>query len=204
MAISVHTPINRAWGFPLLHILSSIYCLQIFSWYGHSGGCEITHYCGFDLQNNFEYFVPSITSVEAFIWSYGHHSCLQNSTDRGAWWATIHVVAKKRTWLKQLSTHGHPWFCKQSHDVRDLRNTTYVCGVDTGVCAGDSLYLHLPLKEAQTLVRKFYVPRKMTATFNDSEVSKRPSERQGTPAKMNSVFKLMFKLFCYLRVEKLD
>ena len=63
------------------------------------------------------------------MWSYGHHSCLQNSMDRGAWWATIHGVIKTRTWLEQLSTRGHHWFCKQSHDVRDLRNTTYVwCG----------------------------------------------------------------------------
>ena len=25
------------------------------------------------------------------------HSCLENSTDRGAWWATVHGVAKSRT-----------------------------------------------------------------------------------------------------------
>ena len=30
------------------------------------------------------------------------YSCLENSIDRGAWWATIHGVAKSRTWL---STH---------------------------------------------------------------------------------------------------
>lgn len=72
------------------------------------------------------------------------------------------------------------------------------------LCAGDSLYLPLPLKEVQTLVRKFYVPRKMTATLNDSEVSTHPSERQGTPANMNSIFKLRFELFCFLRVKKLD
>ena len=29
---------------------------------------------------------------------------LENSMDRGAWWATIHGVAKSRTGLKQLST----------------------------------------------------------------------------------------------------
>ena len=28
-------------------------------------------------------------------------------TDRGAWWATVHRVAKSRTWLKQLSTCIH-------------------------------------------------------------------------------------------------
>ena len=27
------------------------------------------------------------------------YSCLENPTDRGAWWATIHGVAKRRTWL---------------------------------------------------------------------------------------------------------
>ena len=39
---------------------------------------------------------------------------LENSMGRGAWWATVHVVTKSRTWLKQLSTHTHrsptlPW-----------------------------------------------------------------------------------------------
>ena len=32
------------------------------------------------------------------------HSCLENSMDRGAWWATVHGVAKSWT---QLSTHTH-------------------------------------------------------------------------------------------------
>ena len=30
-------------------------------------------------------------------------SCLENSLDRGAWWATVHRVAKSRTRLKRLS-----------------------------------------------------------------------------------------------------
>ena len=33
-------------------------------------------------------------------------SCLENSMDRGAWWATVHRVAKSWTWLKWLSTHA--------------------------------------------------------------------------------------------------
>ena len=28
------------------------------------------------------------------------YSCLENSTDRGAWWATVHRVAKSQTQLK--------------------------------------------------------------------------------------------------------
>ena len=27
------------------------------------------------------------------------YSCLENPTDKGAWWATVHGVAKSRTWL---------------------------------------------------------------------------------------------------------
>ena len=34
------------------------------------------------------------------------YSCLENPTDRGAWWATVHWVAKSQTGLKQLSTHA--------------------------------------------------------------------------------------------------
>ena len=33
------------------------------------------------------------------------YSCLGNTIDRGAWWATVHRVAKSQTQLKQLSTH---------------------------------------------------------------------------------------------------
>ena len=32
------------------------------------------------------------------------YSCLENSMDRGAWWATVHRVAKNGTQMKQLST----------------------------------------------------------------------------------------------------
>ena len=32
------------------------------------------------------------------------YSCLENPMDRGAWWATVHRVAKSWTQLKQLIT----------------------------------------------------------------------------------------------------
>ena len=35
------------------------------------------------------------------------YSCLENHMDRGAWWATVHGVAKSWTRLKWLSTHTH-------------------------------------------------------------------------------------------------
>ena len=34
------------------------------------------------------------------------YSCLENPMDRGAWWATVHGVAKSLTQLKWLSTHA--------------------------------------------------------------------------------------------------
>ena len=34
------------------------------------------------------------------------YSCLENTMDRGAWWATVHRIAKSQTWLKRLSTHA--------------------------------------------------------------------------------------------------
>ena len=35
------------------------------------------------------------------------YSCLENLTDRKAWWAAVHKVAKSWTRLKLLSTHTH-------------------------------------------------------------------------------------------------
>ena len=34
------------------------------------------------------------------------YSCLENSMDRGAWWATVHGVTKSGTWLSNQHTHG--------------------------------------------------------------------------------------------------
>ena len=34
------------------------------------------------------------------------YSCLKNSMDRGAWWATVHGVAKSLTWLS-MHTHNN-------------------------------------------------------------------------------------------------
>ena len=34
------------------------------------------------------------------------NSCMENPTDKGAWWATVHRVSKSRTQLKRLSTHA--------------------------------------------------------------------------------------------------
>ena len=33
------------------------------------------------------------------------YSCLENLTDRGAWWSTVHSVTKNQTQRKLLSTH---------------------------------------------------------------------------------------------------
>ena len=35
------------------------------------------------------------------------YSCLENSMERGAWWAIVHGAAKSQTQMKQLSTHAH-------------------------------------------------------------------------------------------------
>ena len=34
------------------------------------------------------------------------YSCLENSMDRGAWWAAVHGVAQSRTRLKRLNMHA--------------------------------------------------------------------------------------------------
>ena len=35
-----------------------------------------------------------------------HYFCLENSMDRGTWWATVHGVTQDRTQLERLSTHS--------------------------------------------------------------------------------------------------
>ena len=49
------------------------------------------------------------------------YSCQENSMDRGAWWATVHGVAKSQT---RLSTHTLVFRIKGSGDPVDLREIT--------------------------------------------------------------------------------
>ena len=40
------------------------------------------------------------------------YSCLENSMDRGAWWATVHGVAKSQTWLSSwVHSMQSLWAC---------------------------------------------------------------------------------------------
>ena len=47
--------------------------------------------------------------------------CLENSMDRGAWWATLPRVAKSRTRLKQLSMQSHTWAACEGWSNSDQR-----------------------------------------------------------------------------------
>ena len=54
------------------------------------------------------------------------YSCLENTVDRGAWWAAVHGVAQSWTKLKQLSMHacigegnGNPLQCFCLENPRD-------------------------------------------------------------------------------------
>ena len=56
------------------------------------------------------------------------HSCLQKFMDRGAWWATVHRVAKSRAHLKQLGTahmYTYSWFMSL-YSKTQRRNATIV------------------------------------------------------------------------------
>ena len=57
------------------------------------------------------------------------HSCLQNSIDRGAWWAIVHGVAESWTWLNNYYTQNLE---KPQRTVEDRRAwQAAVCGLKT-------------------------------------------------------------------------
>ena len=54
------------------------------------------------------------------------YSCLENSLDRGAWWATVHGVAKSWTWLSihtHTHTHTHRYKDDDAHSFLKKFNT---------------------------------------------------------------------------------
>ena len=50
------------------------------------------------------------------------YSCLENSIDKGTWWATVHRVTKSWTRLKRLSMHED----QSSQVLTDLENKIQV------------------------------------------------------------------------------
>ena len=46
------------------------------------------------------------------------YSCLENPIDRGVWWATVHRITQKWTWLKWLSTHTYTQEVTENNKVR--------------------------------------------------------------------------------------
>ena len=81
----------------------------------------------------------------SWAWQPTWYSCLENPMDRGAWKATVHKVAKSRTWLKWLRVHTwwRNWLfclfsltCSKSVSVLDFSivraNFNYFPGKSTG------------------------------------------------------------------------
>ena len=80
------------------------------------------------------------------------YSCLENTMDRGAWWATVHGVTKSWTWLKQLSMHTLIWYdwCpyKKRRTDSDRERTCEDRGRDwheVATSCTDGLFLHSSL-----------------------------------------------------------
>ena len=44
------------------------------------------------------------------------YSCLENSMDRGVWWATVHGVTKNWIWLSNNYVYLYMLFCTYSHE----------------------------------------------------------------------------------------
>ena len=65
------------------------------------------------------------------------YSCLKNPMERGAWWATVHRVAKSWTQLKGLN-HHHKDTKQQNAASSMLVKLRCVRDIKTGMCVFDS------------------------------------------------------------------
>ena len=58
------------------------------------------------------------------------YSCLENTMDRGAWWATVHGVAKSRTWLVVFDNGVCVFHCLTAvcpHWIEEFRHCFSFC-----------------------------------------------------------------------------
>ena len=119
--LSIHIPANSVQGFPfstfsstlVISYLSVIAIWTCLRWYfmGFPGGTMVKN-------------LPAKGSVPGLGWfPWGgngnplQYSCLGNPMDKEAWWATVHGVAKSRTWLSDRACMHEAL----SHAAFDLR-----------------------------------------------------------------------------------
>ena len=69
---------------------------------------------GFEILSGFLAVVIQLCLIGNLCWVSGkrqwhplQYSCLENPMDGGAWWATVHGVAKSRTWLSDFTFTFH-------------------------------------------------------------------------------------------------
>ena len=80
------------------------FCVIGWGFPGGNNGKELTCQCRRCKRHRFDPWVRKIPWRRA--WQPLQYSCLENPMDTGAWWATVHGVAKSQTRLKQFSIHA--------------------------------------------------------------------------------------------------
>ena len=72
------------------------------------------------------------------------YSCLENSTDGGAWWTTVHGVAKESDMTEPLSS------CKKNLHVRDSKHSDPWALSSVTVSCVFSIYFFISFLEAES------------------------------------------------------
>ena len=85
------------------HSLTTIICSLLHKWaswwFIRQRICLQCRRCGFD---------PRIRKTPGEGIGYSlQYSCLENSMDRGDWWARVHWISKRWTWLSMHAPHRH-------------------------------------------------------------------------------------------------
>ena len=101
-----------------------------------------------------------------------HYSCLEDPTDREAWWAMVHSVTKTWTWLKRLSTHTHISQADLSqYSIPKMLLGINACAMKDGSMLFDTLFLYLSFKVSSDVTS-------FRAVFPDLSLTK----QKGAPA----------------------
>ena len=122
------------------------------------------------------------------------YSCLENSMDRGIWWATVHGVAKSWIWLKWLSTSllapnhelGKPWDTLSSVQFSSVTQSCLTLWNRMN-CSTPGLPVHQQLPEfTQTLVHRVGDAIQPSHPLSSPSPAPNPSQHQSLFQWVNS------------------
>ena len=125
--------------------------------------CRICLQCGRTMFYPWDGDIPLAKEINGYLL---HYSFLENSMNKGTWWATLHGIIKSQTWSGIISSKTHPMkFCTKLIDFSDKEKCSDSQGKRPRQLTTERLHLLLTWQQRHTKQVKEWSKYTQTQVF---------------------------------------